>query len=132
MNLLESIIVALEGLLANKMRAVLTMLGVIIGVGAVITMLALASGAREQMMGRIQQMGTNLLIVMSGQTRSGGVMGGFGSSQTLTLEDCNMLPQKCPTLVATAPEVRTNAQVKYQMVVSGELSAPRYNWKLRP
>ena len=62
MNIWESVLVALEGIVANKMRAVLTMLGVIIGVGAVITMLALARGAREQTMQRIQQMGTNTLV----------------------------------------------------------------------
>jgi putative ABC transport system permease protein len=113
MNIGESIQVALEGIAANKMRAALTMLGVIIGVGAVITMLALATGARESMMSRIQQMGTNVLIVMSGRSQRGGVHGGFGSSQRLTLDDAEAIARECPSVAAVAPEVGGNAQVKY-------------------
>jgi len=114
MNIGESVIVALEGIAANKMRAALTMLGVIIGVGAVITMLALAQGARENMMNRIQQMGTNVLMVMSGRMQRGGVRGGFGSSQRLTLEDADAIKKECPSIDAVAPEVGGNAQVKYK------------------
>ncbi len=113
MNLRESIFVALEGLAANKLRALLTMLGVIIGVGSVITMLSIAQGAREQIMQRIQQMGTNVLIVMPGQARRGAVMGGFGSTQSLTLSDAEAIPAKCPSVKRAAPEVRQNMQVKY-------------------
>ena len=113
MNLRESIEVAFEGLVANKMRAALTMLGVIIGVGAVIAMLAIATGAREQTMRRIQQMGTNTLMVMAGQSRQGAVRMGFGSSTTLTLDDCVAIADTCPSVAATAPEVRGNTQVKY-------------------
>ena len=100
MNVGESVTVALEGLSANKMRSVLTMLGVIIGVGAVIAMLAIAQGARERMMGSIQQMGTNVLMIFSGQSRNGAVRGGFGSSQTLTLDDAAALTEKCPECAA--------------------------------
>lgn len=113
MNLWESIEVALEGLAANKMRAALTMLGVIIGVGAVITMLAIAGGAKEQQMASIQRMGTNVLMVMAGQSRQGAVRGGFGSMQTLTLQDAEALATKCPSVVTAVPEVRQNLQVKY-------------------
>lgn len=114
MSLWESIEVALEGLIANKMRAALTMLGVIIGVGAVIAMLAIGQGAQEQTMQRIQQMGTNVLVIMSGQTRQGAVRGGFGSMQTLTLDDAEAIADKCPSVTASVPEVRQNAQVKYR------------------
>ena len=103
MNLLESLRVALEGISANKVRAGLTMLGVIIGVGAVIAMLAIAQGAKEQTLQRIQQMGTNVLMVIPGQTRQGGVMGGFGSSQTLTLEDMDRHREKMPVCRRPAP-----------------------------
>lgn len=113
MNLRESIEVAIEGLVANKMRAALTMLGVIIGVGAVIAMLAIATGAREQTMQRIQQMGTNTLMIMAGQSRQGAVQMGFGSSTTLNLDDCTAIADKCPSVSKTAPEVRGNTQVKY-------------------
>ena len=114
MNIGESIQVALEGIAANKMRAALTMLGVIIGVGAVITMLALATGARERMMNSIQSMGTNVLIVFGGRSGRGGVRGGFGSSQVLTLEDADAILKDCPSVQAVAPEAGGNAQVKYR------------------
>ncbi|MCE5197949.1 MAG: ABC transporter permease [Armatimonadota bacterium] len=114
MSIFESISVALEGLAANKMRAALTMLGIIIGVSAVITMLALASGASGRMMQQIQQMGTNVLMVMSGQSKSGAVRGGMGSMDTLTLEDSEAIVEKCPDIVKSAPEVRSSAQVKFR------------------
>jgi putative ABC transport system permease protein len=114
MNVWESVSVALEGLAANKMRAALTMLGVIIGVSAVITMLSLAQGARGRMMQQIQGMGTNVLFVMSGQSRQGAVRGGFGSMQTLTLEDAYAIEKKCPSVEGIAPEVSSGAQVKYR------------------
>ncbi len=113
MNLRDSITVALEGLAANKLRSALTMLGVIIGVGAVICMLAIAKGAQQQTMDRIQSMGTNVLIVMPGQSRTGAVRGGFGSRSSLTLEDAQALPKKCESVVKAVPEVRRSQQVKY-------------------
>lgn len=114
MSILESLSVALEGLAANKMRAALTMLGIIIGVSAVITMLALAGGASGRMMQQIQQMGTNVLMVMSGQTKSGAVRGGFGSMSTLTLEDADAITEKCSAVAKTAPDVQSSAQVKFR------------------
>ena len=113
MNLWESVLVSLEGLTANKMRSALTMLGVIIGVSAVIMMLAIGQGTRERMMAQIQQMGTNVLMIMSGQSRQGPVMGGMGSVQRLTLDDAEVIAKQCPSVEKTAPEVRRNAQVKY-------------------
>jgi len=113
MNLRESIEIALEGLIANKMRAALTMLGVIIGVGAVIAMLAIATGAQQQTLQRIQQMGTNSLMVMAGQSQQGAVRGGSGSSTTLTLDDAMAIADKCPSVLKSVPEARGNIQVKY-------------------
>ncbi|MEN6372933.1 MAG: ABC transporter permease [Armatimonadota bacterium] len=114
MNILESISVALEGLVANKMRSALTMLGIIIGVSAVITMLALAGGASSQMMSRIKQMGTNVLIVRSGQSKSGAVRGGFGSMDTLTLDDADAVAEKCSAIAKTAPEASGMAQAEFR------------------
>jgi putative ABC transport system permease protein len=114
MNFQESVKVALGGLLANKVRSVLTMLGVVIGVAAVIAMIAIGQGARQQMLQNIQQMGTNVLTVMSGQSRSGMVQGGMGSLQTLTYDDALAIKRSCPSVVAVAPELRMNAQVKYR------------------
>jgi putative ABC transport system permease protein len=114
MNIRESLSVAMESLAANKTRAALTMLGIIIGVSAVIAMLALAGGASSRMMSQIQQMGTNVLFVSAGQAKSGAVRGGFGSMDTLTLDDSDAILQKCSTVVKVAPEVRSSAQVKFR------------------
>lgn len=114
MNIRESMAVALESLSANRMRAALTMLGIIIGVSAVITMLALAGGASGRMLQQVQQMGTNVLTVMSGQSRSRAVQGGMGSMQTLTLKDSDAIVEKCSAVVKTAPEVQSGAQVKFK------------------
>lgn len=116
MNLWDSIQVALEGLAANKLRSALTMLGIIIGVGAVIGMLAIASGARAQMMNSIQGMGTNVLFVFPGAPQRGGgpARGGMGSVQTLTLEDADAVLKQCSSVEKVAPEVAGNAQVKYK------------------
>lgn len=110
MSLWESILVALQGLRANKMRSALTALGVIIGVSAVITMLAVATGAKESMMERIQGMGTNILFIRPGQSRSMGVR---TRVDTLTMEDSNAIAEECKLIARTAPEVSTRAQVKY-------------------
>ncbi len=118
MNLSESIRVALEGLGANKVRSALTMLGVIIGVGAVIAMIAIGQGAREQTMSFIQSMGTNVLAVMSGQSRTGAVRGGMGSVQTLTYDDALAIAKDCPEIIRVAPELRQNAKVKYKRMNS--------------
>ncbi len=113
MNIIESLAVAFEGIMSNKMRSLLTMLGIIIGVAAVITMLAITTGAKVQMMSQIQKMGTNVLIVRPGQATFGGVRGGAGSRNTLTLEDSEAIMSKCSSVVEVAPEVSSNAQVKY-------------------
>ncbi len=113
MNILESISVALEGLAANKLRSALTMLGIIIGVSSVITMLALANGASGKMMQQIKQMGTNVLFIQSGQSKTGAVRGGFGSMNTLTLKDADAIVEKCRAVAKVAPEVQSSEQVKF-------------------
>ena len=114
MNLSESIKVALEGLSANKVRSGLTMLGVVIGVGAVIAMIAIGQGAKQQTMNMIQSMGTNVLSIRSGQSRTGSVRGAMGSETTLTYDDALAIEKDCPLIVAVAPELRMNAQAKYK------------------
>ena len=114
MNLIECVKVALTGLSANKARSVLTMLGVVIGVGAVIAMIGIGQGARQQTMDMIQSMGTNVLSVFPGQQRTGSVMGGMGSVQSLTLDDANAIEPACSAVGRVAPEFRSNAQVKYK------------------
>ncbi len=111
MSAWESISLALEGLRANKMRSALTMLGVIIGVAAVITMLAVASGAKASMMSRIQGMGTNLLFIRPGQQRHGPVS--MGDAESLKLQDAYAIEDECSLVEKTVPEVSSATQVKY-------------------
>lgn len=87
MNPLVIVRLAIIALLRNKMRSFLTMLGVIIGVGAVIAVVAIGEGAKAQVASSFAAMGTDLLIVMPGSTSAGGAAGGFGSSPTLTWDD---------------------------------------------
>jgi len=114
MNLTESIRVALDGLAANKVRSGLTMLGVIIGVSAVIAMIAIGQGARQRTMNFIQSMGTNVLMVISGQGRMGMIRAGMGSAQTLTYDDALAIKESCPAVVRVSAELRMQAQVKYR------------------
>ncbi|MCX7044717.1 MAG: ABC transporter permease [Candidatus Sumerlaeota bacterium] len=103
--------VAIKSLLANKLRSFLAMLGIIMGCGAVIAMLAIGQGARSQIMNRISSMGTNLLIVRSGQRHMMGVAS--GTSEKLTLEDAQVLLKEVKSIKMMAPVVQGSAQVKY-------------------
>ncbi|HZZ41700.1 MAG TPA: ABC transporter permease [Tepidisphaeraceae bacterium] len=102
--------VALKAMLANKLRSTLAMLGIIIGVGAVIAMLAIGSGAQKAIMDRFTAFGTNLLTVRPGQKGTGGVMS--GTQQNLTVEDGIALTE-VPGVSAVAPSVSGRVQVKY-------------------
>src|SRR4030095_13867432 len=102
--------VALKSLAANKMRSILAMLGIIIGVGAVISMLAIGAGAKQQIMARLTALGTNLLFVSPGQRGTGGVMS--GSQQQMKLEDAQAM-LTLENVRRIAPVVRGSAQLKY-------------------
>ncbi len=104
--------VAIRSLLANKLRSFLAVLGIIIGVGAVIAMLSIGAGARESMVSRLESMGTNLLMVRPGQR---GGPGGVRSvmQQTLTPDDARAILDEVPDIYAVAPVVQGRAQVKY-------------------
>jgi putative ABC transport system permease protein len=112
MSVWESLRVALEGLAANRLRSALTMLGVIFGVGAVIAAISMTQGAKAATLEQFERFGTNVLTVRAGQTRRGPVAGGMGSEQTLTYADAEAIAEQVPTVVAVAPEVNTQAQVK--------------------
>jgi putative ABC transport system permease protein len=115
MNFKESILTALGALVANKLRALLTMLGVIIGVAAVITMIAIGEGAERSVMERIQSLGSNLLFISPGAQRGGGtVVVQFGSSQRLTRRDAEEIEKQVPEAEAVVPEFGRSAQVKYE------------------
>ncbi len=102
--------VGLRSLLGAKLRSILAMLGIIIGVGAVIAMLALGSGAQQQVLDRFSALGTNLLIVTPGQRGSHGVTSGL---QELTLEDALAIAREVPGVEMVAPGVQGSVQAKY-------------------
>ncbi len=106
MSIYESVRIALRSLAANKLRAALTMLGIIIGVGAVIALMSIGRGAQASIVSSIQANGTNLLFVSPGSTNQGGVSQGAGTAATLTLEDANALndPVNAPSISDVAPE----------------------------
>ncbi len=106
MNLAETFRVALQSLTANKMRSALTMLGMIIGVGAVIALMSIGRGAQETVDAQINGMGTNLLFITPGAAQTGGVREAAGTRPTLTLEDAQALaaPGAVPEIAAVAPE----------------------------
>jgi len=103
--------VAFRALRRNKLRTVLTMLGIIIGVGAVITMVALGRGAKAQVQARIAALGQNVILIFSGSINRGGVFTGFGGAGTLTVEDALAIEKEVPGVAAVSPEVRTGGQI---------------------
>ena len=113
MNPLQSARVALRALRVNKLRSALTMLGIIIGVGAVIAMVGVGSGAQARVAEQIQSLGSNLIIVLSGSTTAGGIRMGQGSQLTITEEDAAAIAREIPLVQASAPSMRGNAQVVY-------------------
>jgi putative ABC transport system permease protein len=110
---LASLRIALRALMVNKMRSALTMLGIIIGVSAVITMIAVGSGAKTRIAEQIASMGSNLLIVLSGSSTSGGFRGGSGTVPTLTVEDAKSILSEVPSVKYVAPNLSGVAQVVY-------------------
>ena len=103
--------VAFRALRRNKMRTALTMLGIIIGVGAVIAMVGIGNGAKAQVEARIAALGQNVIMVFSGSITRGGVHTGFGGAGTLTVEDAAAIGRDVPGVAAVSPEVRTGAQI---------------------
>lgn len=108
-----SLRIALNALKANKMRSLLTMLGIIIGVAAVVIMVAIGSGASAKITAQIESVGSNLLIVIPGATTAGGVRMGSGTVSTLTLADSEAIVQNCPSVARVAPVWGGVAQAVY-------------------
>ena len=113
MNALTTLRTALSSLSANKLRAGLTLLGIVIGVTAVISLMAIGRGAQKAVTSRIESLGTNLLFVRPGAVSEGGVFGGQGSASTLTMDDAYALldPVFAPSVEAVAPELSSSAQL---------------------
>jgi len=103
--------VASQSILKNKLRTLLTMLGIVIGVGAVIVMVAIGHGAQSQIESQIKGLGTNLIMVMPGSFNGGGVSQGAGAFNRLTVEDADKVKQQSTMLAAVSPVITTRAQV---------------------
>jgi putative ABC transport system permease protein len=116
-NPIVTILVAFRAVLRNKMRSFLTTLGIIIGVAAVIAMMAIGAGAKAQVEQAFAAMGTNLIIIMPGASTSGGSFGGYGSMPTLTWDDLTAIRTQVPSVKTAAPQLRSN-----QSLVSEELN----------
>ncbi len=137
MRILASFRIAARALRRNKMRSVLTMLGIIIGVGSVIAAVSITTGATKQVEDKVASLGQNVITVFSGNFTLGGMRGGWGSAPTLTVEDAKAIESQVPTVLAVSPEERDRAQVQaagqnWNTQVLGE--APEYpqirNWNI--
>ncbi len=106
--------IAWRALARNKLRSGLTMLGIIIGVGAVIAMVGVGQGANSQVQAQIANMGTNLLVVLAGSANMGGVKTGSSAVKTLNVDDMTAILRECTAVKEAAPGVQTRAQVIYQ------------------
>ena len=113
--------VALRSIVKNRMRSVLTMLGIVIGVGAVIIMVSIGKGTQADIETRISSLGTNLLTIFPGSGEHHGVQGGAGSLATLSMSDVELLRKDAASLKSVSPVIRTSGQV----IASGK------NWQTR-
>ncbi|MBM2826735.1 MAG: putative transporter permease protein [Dehalococcoidia bacterium] len=113
MKLKANLLIALQSIQANKLRSSLTMLGIIIGVGAVIALMSIGRGTQATITARVANLGTNLLFVRPGSTQAGNVSQGQGTARSLTLEDARAITESgsVPHAAAVAPESSTNGQV---------------------
>ncbi|HOC55062.1 MAG TPA: ABC transporter permease [Verrucomicrobiota bacterium] len=106
----QTALIALRALRRNKMRSVLTALGIIIGVASVVAMVAVGNGAQARITSQVSALGQNLLMIFAGSRRSGGVSGGLGSASAITLADAEAIGREVPDVAAVSPEVSTTAQ----------------------
>ena len=113
MFIIPAIRIALRGLRVNKMRSALTMLGIIIGVAAVITMLAVGQGAKASLAKSIASVGSNMIMVIPGSMTSGGARMGSNNTTTLVASDYQAIMDECSAVERAAPVVRSNAQIVY-------------------
>ncbi len=112
MSPLAIVKVAGRALVRNKMRSALTALGIVIGVAAVIAMVAIGEGARRRVEATFEAMGTNLLIVLPGSSTSGGMMGGAGTQATITWRDLAAIRKECKAVAAVAPVLRAGVVIQ--------------------
>ncbi len=111
MNIINLIKLAVNSLLRNKLRSLLTMLGIIIGVASVIAMLAIGEGSKISIEKNISNMGSNLIMVFPSSDRRSGVNLGSGDSKKLTVGDCEKILDECPSIKSVTPILQSNGQV---------------------
>jgi putative ABC transport system permease protein len=133
----QTALIALRALRRNKMRSMLTALGIIIGVASVVAMVAVGNGAQARITSQVSALGQNLLMVFAGSKKSGGVNSGLGSASAITLDDAGAIQREVPDVAAVSPEVSVTAQAiangrNWSTSVVGE--SPDYlkirDWKL--
>ena len=107
----ESVQIAVTALLSNKLRSILTMLGIIIGVGAVIAMISIGMGVKQNVTNSIASLGSNMLIVMPGSTNQGGVRSAAGSNQKLKYDDATAIKNKIKNIDYVSPTVNSSYQI---------------------
>jgi len=112
-NVWESVRIALRALRVNKLRSALTMLGIIIGVGAVIAMVGVGAGAQESVTERIESLGSNLIVATSGSVTSSGVRLGQGTQYTLTEDDAAAVAREIQVVQVAAPSIKGKGQVVF-------------------
>src|SRR6188768_721664 len=113
MNLWAILKIAIRALTRNKMRSALTMLGIIIGVGAGIAVVSIGQGAQSMIQTQISSMGSNMLFVQPGNVRTGGASQGLGAASTLTEDDVAAMEREVPTVSAASPSMRATAQLVF-------------------
>ena len=113
MRVWPTVQMAIGALRINTLRTALTALGVIIGVGAVVTMMAIGSGAQARVAEQIRSLGSNLIIVLSGSITSGGLRLGAGSQLTITEDDARAIQREAASIQAAAPVMRGGVQVVF-------------------
>jgi putative ABC transport system permease protein len=114
MGMLITVIrLAVRALLAYKARSILTMLGIIIGIGAVIVMISVGRGANASIQAQINNLGSNMLMIYSGSSKSGGVSRGYGSKPTLRVNDAEAIAKECPAVLQVSHVVVQNAQLVF-------------------
>jgi putative ABC transport system permease protein len=111
MRVINTIKVALRALRRNTMRSILTALGIIIGVGAVIAMVSIGNGAKAQVEAQVASLGENVITVFPGSFTAGGMRGGWGSMSTLTVDDSEAIRRETVNVLGVSPEMRDRAQV---------------------
>src|SRR3982075_637569 len=113
MDFMNTFRLALRALARNKMRSALTMLGIIIGVAAVIAVVSIGQGGKYMVQQGIQAMGTNVVFVAAGSGRPGGIRVGYGGVKTLTIDDMKAILREIPLIKEAAPSVSSRRQVIY-------------------